>query len=101
MTFASNIPVQARIQRHHDALVKRLSAHSSQYRDPVSTIPWESLDADSAWLPDSLVSLYGLPEYEQLSVDERTRLSQVTNCVKKSGIVSCFWSSSSVPICRL
>lgn len=77
MTFASNLPVQARIQRHHDALVKRLSAHSSQYRDPVSTVPWESLSQEQAWLPETLVSLYGLPEYAQLSTEERIRLSQV------------------------
>ncbi|MBN2680042.1 diiron oxygenase [Acidithiobacillus montserratensis] len=77
MTFASNLPVQVRIQRHHDALVKRLSAHSSQYRDPVSTVPWESLSQEQAWLPETLVSLYGLPEYAQLSDAERIRLSQV------------------------
>ncbi len=77
MSFAPHISAQARVQRHHDALVERLSAHSSQYRDPVSTVPWDTLDEEIAWLPESLVSLYGLPEYAQLSVAERVRLSQV------------------------
>jgi len=77
MNFAHHIPAQAQIQRHHDALVNRLSEHSSHYRDPVQTVPWESLDAETAWLPEELLSLYGLPEYSQLSPEERIRLSQV------------------------
>lgn len=77
MTLAQRIPVQTQIQRHHDALVNRLSTHSAQYRDPVATVPWESLNAESAWLPENLVSLHGVPEYAQLCEEERLRLSQV------------------------
>jgi len=77
MNFAQRVPAPAQIQRHHDALVNRLSQHSGNYRDPVQTVPWESLDAETAWLPEELLSLYGLPEYVQLSPEERIRLSQV------------------------
>ncbi|MEY2343135.1 diiron oxygenase [Acidithiobacillus sp. IBUN Pt1247-S3] len=65
------------VKRHHDVLIQRLSRHSASYRDPLEEIPWDTLDPERAWLPDSLVSLYGLPEYEALSAEERIRLSQV------------------------
>ena len=69
--------MQAQIQRHHDALINRLSQHSGNYQDPTRTVPWETLDPEIAWLPENLLSIYGLPEYAQLSREERVRLSQV------------------------
>lgn len=65
------------VQRHHDVLIQRLSRHSANYRDPLEEIPWDTLDPEQAWLPDVLLSLYGLPEFEALTVEERIRLSQV------------------------
>ncbi|MGC8592626.1 diiron oxygenase [Acidithiobacillus sp.] len=76
MNFARHISMKAQVQTHHDALVTRLGAHSSHYRDPVQSIPWESLDPDAPWLPDELLSLYGTSEFADLSKEDRLRLSQ-------------------------
>ena len=65
------------VSRHHDALIQRLSRHSANYRDPLEEIPWDTLDPEKAWLPDPLLSLYGLPEFDALRAEERIRLSQV------------------------
>jgi hypothetical protein len=65
------------VQRHHDILIQRLSRHSANYRDPLEEIPWDELDPDRPWLPESLISLYGTAEYAALSAEEKIRLSQV------------------------
>ncbi len=65
------------VQRHHDVLIQRLARHSRSYRDPVEQIPWDDLDAARPWLPDHLLSLYGLPEFGHLQSEEKLRLSQV------------------------
>ncbi len=65
------------VSRHHDVLIQRLSRHSVNYRDPLEQIPWETLDPEAPWLPEKLLSLYGLPEYEGLTADDKIRLSQV------------------------
>lgn len=57
-------------------LTDQLSRHSTPYLDPLARIPWERLDMDSPWLPPAAVSLYGLPEYDQLPSATRVRLSQ-------------------------
>jgi hypothetical protein len=64
------------MQNADHALLRQLSANSRRYRDPVATIDWSRLDADSCWLPQPALSLYGLPEFETLAMDVRRRLSQ-------------------------
>jgi hypothetical protein len=48
----------------------------AQYRDPVSAIPWETLDLAQWWLPPEATSLYGSAEFDALSDAARRRLSQ-------------------------
>ncbi|AOV16914.1 hypothetical protein BJI67_07415 [Acidihalobacter aeolianus] len=57
-------------------LTEQLNRCSSPYRDPLSRIEWDKLDMDAWWLPESAVSLYGLPIYESLPEPQRKRLSQ-------------------------
>jgi hypothetical protein len=42
-----------------------------RYEDPLVRIDWQSVDRECWWLPPRLLSLAGVPEFEQL--DERTR----------------------------
>ncbi len=65
------------VHRHHDVLIQRLTRHSRAYKDPVEQIPWDDLDTAHPWLPDHLLSLYGMPEFGLLQPEERLRLSQV------------------------
>jgi len=58
------------------ALLKQLSENSLPYRDPLAHIDWETLDGESYWLPETAITLYGLPEFQMLSPDVRRRLSQ-------------------------
>ena len=60
-----------------DARVARLSAASLPYRDPAAEIPWHDLDPERPWLPERLISLFGLPEYAALGAQERVRLGQI------------------------
>ncbi len=64
------------MQNADHALLQQLSENSRQYRDPLAAIDWARLDADSFWLPESALSLYGLAAYEDLAPDVRRRLSQ-------------------------
>ena len=54
----------------------QLAHHSTPYRDPISRISWERLSTNSYWIPESAISLYGLPEYKALPLALRQRLSQ-------------------------
>ena len=58
------------------ALLRQLSTSSTPYRDPLALIDWGSLNLQEDWLPETALSLYGLPEYEELSAAVRRRLSQ-------------------------
>lgn len=58
------------------ALLRHLSGNSARYRDPVARINWSQLDRSSWWLPESALSLHGLPEFEALAPAARLRLSQ-------------------------
>ena len=58
------------------ALLRQLSTSSTPYQDPLTLIDWGSLSLRDDWLPETALSLYGLPEYEGLSVTVRRRLSQ-------------------------
>jgi hypothetical protein len=57
-------------------LSDRLSASSADYRDPLAQVAWDTLDLERPWMPDEMVSLYGLPEWEALSEAQRRRLGQ-------------------------
>ncbi len=57
------------------SLPERLAARSADYRDPLARVAWETLDRALPWMPDELVSLYGLPEWEALDLGQRQRLS--------------------------
>lgn len=58
------------------SLPERLSASSADYRDPVAQVAWDTLDTGRPWMPAEMVSLYGLPEWERLSAEQRRRLGQ-------------------------
>lgn len=57
-------------------LLEQLSRNSVPYRDPLTWVDWNALDRRSFWLPEPAISLYGLPEYERLSLEQRHALSQ-------------------------
>lgn len=57
-------------------LLEQLSRNSSPYHDPLTRIHWDQLSIDDWWLPEQAISLYGLPEYDQLSSQQRLALSQ-------------------------
>lgn len=58
------------------ALLRQLSENSLRYRDPLAAVDWSQLDAGSFWLPETVLSLYGLAAYADLALDVRRRLSQ-------------------------
>lgn len=58
------------------SLLRQLSENSVSYRDPLAVIEWARLDGEEYWLPETALSLYGLPEYDTLSADLKRRLSQ-------------------------
>jgi len=58
------------------SLPDRLSASSADYRDPLAQVAWETLDLGQPWMPEEMVSLYGLPEWDALTEDQRRRLGQ-------------------------
>ena len=58
------------------SLLEQLSTNSAHYSDPLTRLDWQNLDATRPWLPEEAVSLYGLPEYTELSDALKVRLSQ-------------------------
>ena len=58
------------------ALLRHLSANSTPYRDPLALVNWSQLNSTSAWLPESALSLHGLPEFDAIAPSVRLRLSQ-------------------------
>lgn len=56
-------------------LLDQLSRNSTPYHDPLERIDWASLTLDSLWLPEEALTLYGLPEYQALSAEQRLALS--------------------------
>lgn len=57
-------------------LIEQLSENSTPYRDPLAQIDWDALDTVGYWLPESALSLYGLPQYADIPLAVRQRLSQ-------------------------
>jgi len=58
------------------ALLRQLSANSTRYRDPVERVNWSQLEPSGWWLPETALSLHGLPEFDALAPAVRQRLSQ-------------------------
>ena len=46
------------------------------YRDPLTLIDWPQLEAPGAWLPQSALSLHGLPEFAAAGDEVKRRLSR-------------------------
>lgn len=59
------------------SLSEQLSQCSAPYDDPLSAVNWSALDMDSFWLPEEAITLYGTEAYNQLSIGQQRRLSQV------------------------
>lgn len=57
-------------------LLRHLSENSARYRDPVARVDWSQLDAAGGWLPDTALSLHGLPAFDALGPAARQRLSR-------------------------
>jgi hypothetical protein len=57
-------------------LLEQLNRNSTPYLDPLTRVDWDSLQRDSFWLPESALSLFGLPEYEDLPLERRQLLSR-------------------------
>jgi hypothetical protein len=64
------------MQNADHALLRQLSENSQRYRDPLAAVDWTRLDRDAYWLPEPVLSLYGLAAYDDLASDVRRRLSQ-------------------------
>ncbi|MFA9461791.1 diiron oxygenase [Thiohalorhabdus methylotrophus] len=58
------------------SLPERLSRSSSDYRDPLAQVAWETLDPGLPWMPEEMVSLYGTSEWAALSPERRRLLGQ-------------------------
>ena len=58
-------------------LLDQLSRNSVPYADPLARLDWSQLDREQAWLPETALSLYGLPEFRHLDDEQRLRLSQL------------------------
>ena len=49
---------------------------------PLTDLPWDSAPSrDQFWLPEKLISIYGEPEYEALTQEQKLRLSQLEFCL--------------------
>jgi len=57
------------------SLIRQLSENSGPYRDPLAAIDWIRLDTTGFWLPETTLSLHGLPEYDTFASDVKRRLS--------------------------
>lgn len=57
-------------------LLTQLGQNSEPYRDPLTQLDWSKLSLDEPWLPDSALSLSGLPEFEAQAARVKLRLSQ-------------------------
>jgi len=59
------------------SLHEQLSRNSTPYDDPLNNIHWESLSHEQFWLPEEAISLFGTPEYQTLSAEQKLMLSHV------------------------
>ena len=56
-------------------LLDQLSRNSTPYHDPLARVDWDALTLDQPWLPEEALTLYGLPEFDDLSAEQRLALS--------------------------
>ncbi len=56
-------------------LSDQLIRNSLPYQDPLAEIDWQNIDHDKFWLPEKALTLYGLPEYQNLSLTQQKHLS--------------------------
>ena len=59
------------------AIELALKGPSANNINPVSTIDWNALDLSKFWLPDKALSLYGVPQFMELPIEYRIRLSHL------------------------
>ncbi len=59
-----------------ERLLDQLSRNSTPHLDPLARVNWEALNHATFWLPEAAISLYGLPQYEQLSLEQKQALSR-------------------------
>jgi len=65
-----------------NAIDNLLKASVNKRLDPFEDLPWEQGPSrDSFWLTPEVISIFGEPEYEQLSHEQRVRLSQLECCL--------------------
>lgn len=57
------------------SLLQQLNINSDPYHDPLSQLDWTALDTAGYWLPQSAISLHGIPEFDALPELTRQRLS--------------------------
>lgn len=58
-----------------DRLLEQLSRNSTPYHDPLDRVNWSALNQTSFWLPEEAISLYGLPVFDELPMEQRRALS--------------------------
>jgi hypothetical protein len=56
-------------------LLEQLSRNSTPYHDPLTRVAWDKLSLDEFWLPEEALTLYGLPEYDALTHEQKLALS--------------------------
>lgn len=62
----------------NNAIENLLKASVKRRLSPFDDLPWEkSPSKDDFWLSPELISIYGQPEYESLSLQQRKHLSQL------------------------
>lgn len=66
----------------NNAIENLLKASVKRRLSPFDDLPWEkSPSKDDFWLSPELISIYGQPEYESLSLQQRKHLSQLEFCL--------------------
>lgn len=67
------------MKNHSEIIIKNLlKATLEKKLDPIQDIPWHLVpDKNSPWLPLSICSLYGEPEFDNLSSEQKVLLSQL------------------------
>ncbi|MCW8206079.1 hypothetical protein D8B24_03165 [Verminephrobacter aporrectodeae subsp. tuberculatae] len=67
---------------HNNAIENLLKASTSRRLSPFDDLPWEKVPSkDAFWLSPELISIYGQPEYDALTLQQRKQLSQLEFCL--------------------
>lgn len=59
------------------SIFDRLTAAMPVYKDPLNEIDWRKADQDRPWLPESMISIAGLPVWKDLDRSQKLRVSQI------------------------